>query len=86
MLLPVFNQHKVSPGLAIADNNIQYAFDMTDRSNNTSDKMTDIFSIDQTAPIINVEFDSPAGNDAYYRENRTATITVIERNFGKCDR
>ena len=54
---------------------------MTDRSNNTSDKMTDIFSIDQTAPIINVEFDSPAGNDAYYRENRTATITVIERNF-----
>ena len=28
-----------------------------------------------------MEFDSPAGNDAYYRENRTATITVIERNF-----
>lgn len=67
--------------LSADDNNIQYAFDMTDRSNNTSDKMTDIFSIDQTAPIINVEFDSPAGNDAYYRENRTATITVIERNF-----
>lgn len=63
------------------NNNIQLSFAMTDRANNTSEKISDIFSIDQIAPIINVEFDSPAGNNEYYRENRTATITVIERNF-----
>ena len=63
------------------DNNIQLTFAMTDRANNTSDRTSDIFSIDQTAPVINVAFDTPAGNNDYYRENRTATITVIERNF-----
>lgn len=63
------------------NNNIQLSFAMTDRANNTSEKISDIFSIDQTAPIINVVFDSPSGNNEYYRENRTATITVVERNF-----
>lgn len=63
------------------NNNIQLSFAMTDRANNTSDRTSDVFSIDQTAPIINVAFNAPAGNDDYYRENRTATITVIERNF-----
>ena len=63
------------------NNNIQLTFAMTDRANNTSDRTSDIFSIDQTAPVINVAFDTPAGNNDYYRENRTATITVIERNF-----
>lgn len=63
------------------DNNIQLSFAMTDRANNTSDRTSDIFSIDQTEPVINVAFDTPAGNNDYYRENRTATITVIERNF-----
>lgn len=63
------------------NNNIQLSFAMTDRANNTSDRTSDVFSIDQTAPVINVVFDTPAGNNDYYRENRTATITVIERNF-----
>lgn len=63
------------------DNNIQLTFAMTDRANNTSDRTSDVFSIDQTVPVINVAFDTPAGNNDYYRENRTATITVIERNF-----
>lgn len=63
------------------NNNIQLSFAMTDRANNTSDRISDVFSIDQTAPVINVAFDTPAGNNDYYRENRTATITVIERNF-----
>ncbi len=63
------------------NNNIQFSFSMTDRANNTSEKTSDMFSIDQTAPIINVVFDTPAGNNDYYRENRTATIIVTERNF-----
>ncbi|MCM1508162.1 MAG: hypothetical protein NC177_13690 [Ruminococcus flavefaciens] len=63
------------------DNNIQLSFGMTDRANNESSKDSDVFSVDQTAPIINVVFDNPDGNGEYYRRERTATITVIERNF-----
>lgn len=63
------------------NNNIQLLIGMKDRSNNPSTKESDVFSVDQTAPIINVAFDAPAGNADCYREARTATITVIERNF-----
>ena len=63
------------------DNNIQLLFEMTDRSNNSSAKQSDVFSIDQTAPVINVAFANAAGNGEFYRESRTATITVTERNF-----
>lgn len=63
------------------NNNIQLSIGMKDRSNNESSKQSDIFSVDQTAPVINVVFDAPAGNGDCYRAERTATITVIERNF-----
>ena len=63
------------------DNNIQLLFEMTDRSNNSSAKQSELFSIDQTAPEINVAFANAAGNGEFYRESRTATITVTERNF-----
>ncbi len=63
------------------DNNIQLSFEMTDRSNNTSTIDAERFSIDKTAPVISVSFDEPAGNGKYYREDRTATVTVTERNF-----
>lgn len=63
------------------NNNIQLSFGMTDRANNDSSKDSDVFSVDQTAPIINVVFDNPDGNGEYYRGERTATITVQERNF-----
>lgn len=63
------------------NNNIQLSIGMKDRSNNESSMQSDIFSVDQTAPVINVVFDTPAGNGDCYRAERTATITVIERNF-----
>lgn len=63
------------------NNNIQLSFGMTDRANNTSENSSDVFSIDQTAPVIDVVFDSIEANNDYYRENRTAVITITERNF-----
>ena len=63
------------------DNGIGLSFRMTDRSGNSSEKKPEVFSIDQTAPVIQAEFHSAAGNGAYYSQKRTATITVTERNF-----
>lgn len=63
------------------NNDIQLSFQMTDRANNTSEKDSNVFSVDQTAPVVDIVFDSPDGNDKYYRGKRTATITVTERNF-----
>ncbi|MBQ5335223.1 MAG: hypothetical protein J6Z45_04670 [Oscillospiraceae bacterium] len=63
------------------DNGIVLSFRMTDRANNFSEKKTDAFSIDQTAPVIEAVFSSPAGSGAYYSQKRTAVITVTERNF-----
>ena len=63
------------------DNGIGLRFRMTDRSGNTSEKNSDVFSIDQTAPVIHAEFHPASGNGAYYSQKRTATVTVTERNF-----
>ena len=63
------------------DNSIRLSFRMTDRSNNSSAKESDIFSIDMTAPVIQVAFQPAAGNGAYYSQKRSATVTVTERNF-----
>ena len=39
------------------------------------------FTVDKTAPVITVAYDNhDAQNGSYYREARTATITVVERN------
>lgn len=45
---------------------------------------TDQFTIDQTRPVVQVSFDkgSPV-NGRYYNTTRTATITVMDRNFDK---
>ncbi|MDO5603011.1 MAG: Ig-like domain repeat protein, partial [Oscillospiraceae bacterium] len=40
------------------------------------------FTVDQTLPVIKVSYDNNnVQNDKYFAESRTATITVIERNF-----
>ena len=54
---------------------------MMDRSNNPSTKESAVFSVDQTAPIIDVSFNNPDGNSDCYRGDRTATVKVTERNF-----
>ncbi len=63
------------------NNNIKLTIGMKDRAKNESSDFSDVFTVDQTAPIINVTFDSPDGNGDCYQRDRTATIKVVERNF-----
>ena len=63
------------------NNDIQLSFKMTDRANNPSEKDSDVFSIDQTAPAIDVTFRPAEGNLGYYCDSRIADIVVTERNF-----
>lgn len=40
------------------------------------------FTIDKTVPTVNVSYDNNAvANDMYYNKVRTATVTIVERNF-----
>ena len=57
---------------------------LTDRAGNET-KIEKKFSIDKTKPVIDVKYDNNehttyGGND-YYKADRTATVTVTERNF-----
>lgn len=69
-----------------------YSFDLfcTDRAGNQSDPVEytglspQRFTIDRTAPLIEVRYDpddSHASYERYFNRIRTATITVTERNF-----
>lgn len=62
-----------------------YSFDViyTDRSGNTFDEYpAEEFTIDKTAPVISVEYDNnTAVNGNYFKEERKATIIVVEHNF-----
>lgn len=66
-------------------NNIKITTSMTDRAGNKTDNVKDSLSIDKTKPAIGVKYDNNehttyGGND-YYKADRTATVTVTERNF-----
>ena len=66
-------------------NNIKITTSMTDRAGNKTDNVKDSLSIDKTKPDIGVKYDNNehttyGGND-YYKADRTATVTVTERNF-----
>ena len=66
-------------------NNIKITTSMTDRAGNKTDNVKDSLSIDKTKPVIDVKYDNNehttyGGND-YYEADRTATVTVTERNF-----
>lgn len=64
------------------DNDIILTFDATDRSGNKLENVSsDMFTVDKTAPVINVVFRADDGADMYYNANRIADIIVIERNF-----
>ena len=69
-------------------NDINIKLIVTDRCEYSSE--TDItISIDKTAPHIDVKFNPADGNKVtngdYYKTDRTATITVYERNFNPAD-
>lgn len=65
-------------------NDIVLTVKLTDRAGNET-KIEKKFSIDKTKPVIGVKYDNNehttyGGND-YYKTDRTATVTVTERNF-----
>jgi len=65
-------------------NNIDFSVNMQDRAGNDSEDRLETFSIDTTAPIIRVEYDnnsSDAQYTDYFKADRTATVTVQERNL-----
>ncbi|WP_068673681.1 hypothetical protein [Oceanobacillus sp. Castelsardo] len=68
-------------------NDIVVKVKMTDRAGNVSEEeMT--FSIDKTVPTIDIKYDnntSDPENTDVYNANRTATITITERNFNPED-
>lgn len=64
-------------------NNIKIFFEMRDRAGNVSQEEM-VFGIDKTVPVIEVVFDNNTPDQEYreiYNNERTATITVKERNF-----
>lgn len=68
-------------------NDIVMKVKMTDRAGNASENEIR-FSIDKTAPSIEVTYDNNDPDDTYtdiFNADRTATIKVTERNFNKND-
>lgn len=64
-------------------NDIAISVEMTDCAGNTTE-IQKVISIDQTKPVISVTFDNNESDPDYpqmYNRERTATITVKERNF-----
>ena len=57
-----------------------------DLAGNSFDNEIKTFTIDKTNPIVKVTFDNnDVLNGKYYKESRTATITVTEKNFSTAD-
>lgn len=69
--------------------NADYTFDIkyTDKSHNVYDSYEmDKFTIDKMKPKVDVTFSEPThSNGNQYRENRTATIKIVEHNFNAKD-
>ena len=69
-------------------NNIKIEVKLTDRAGNVSTK-EETLSIDKTNPTIKIEYDNnnytTHNGTEFYKANRTATITVTERNFSPED-
>jgi hypothetical protein len=83
---------KVKRKLTVTNNSndIKVWVRLTDRAGNTSQKLI-TFSIDKTAPSIQVTYDNHSydgtftSEKQYYKAGRTATIAITERNFSKND-
>ena len=65
------------------DDQYQYSLDCTDRAGNVgSTYNSEQFYIDKTAPTMSVSFDNNnSANGNFYNQNRTATVTVVDKNF-----
>ena len=70
-----------------ADGDYTFTLGCTDLAGNSVEYgQTDTFTIDKTIPVITVSYDNnTAKNGNYYKEKRTATVTVKEHNFNASD-
>lgn len=61
----------------------QWTLEYTDMAGNKGNSYaSEKFTIDKTAPVLDVTFDNnSAANEIYYKDARTATVTVTDRNF-----
>lgn len=80
---------KTTVPVAFNSNNIRGYVEFTDRAGHKESEDIIPFSIDKTAPTIKVVYDNNdfktyQGNK-YFKADRTATITVTERNFNEAD-
>ena len=80
---------KTTVPVAFNSNNIRGYVEFTDRAGHKEAEDIIPFSIDKTAPTIKVVYDNNdfktyQGNK-YFKADRTATITVTERNFNEAD-
>ncbi|MDR3136841.1 MAG: hypothetical protein LBU07_05480 [Coriobacteriales bacterium] len=68
------------------DTDYTFALTVKDRAGHTSfykGGATDSFVVDRTAPTIDVTFDNnSSAKQGYYLEGRTATVRIVEHNFG----
>lgn len=66
-----------------SDGDYTFTFGCTDLGGNSAEYgQTDEFTIDKTVPVITVSYDNHnAKNGNYYKEARTATVSVKEHNF-----
>ncbi len=84
-LSPAFSKNgDVYTATELFDENADYTFTITytDRAGNVANPVSYLFTVDKIAPIISVEYDNnSAKNDNQFKEDRTATITVVEHNF-----
>lgn len=62
-------------------NNMKISLGMVDNIGYKSAITSEIFSIDKTAPVIDVVFDGEAQNEKYYKSTRVATVTITDANF-----
>lgn len=65
-------------------NHIEAKLKLTDNAGNSSKEAISVFSVDMTNPEIKVEYNNnDVLHEKYYKEPRTATITITERNFSE---
>ena len=66
-----------------SDGDYTFTFGCTDLAGNSAEYgQTDEFTIDKTVPVITVSYDNNnAKNGNYYKEARTATVSIKEHNF-----
>lgn len=71
------------------DKDVKYSSDKTDvySAQNDADRVIDnVFTIDNTKPVIAVSYDNnDVRNEKYFNNHRVATITVKEHNFTRTD-